>query len=339
MVLKAARLFKKNSFALKVIIIVALLVPGLFLRLDYYVIRPSRAIDLREVVTVENADQDDQGSFYLVTVNQQRASPLIYAYGYLHPYMDINPMDSVIPKGMDESEYRQLLADNMAESRHLAQVVALRRVGYEVDIISDGVEVIGFLDDAPAEGFLKEGDRIISVDNNPVFLATEVPIFVQDRLVGDKVDLTILRSDQVIELSIITGSNPNDEDMPFLGIFIKTLPWEPIIPLNIMMETGNIGGPSAGLMFVLEIMNQYLPEDLTAGKIIAGTGTIDLNENIGRVGGVGQKVISADRAGAEYFFVPEGNYEEAKQMARRIKLVPVASLEEALQFLSALDQQ
>ena len=333
-------LFIRKSKLIKIaIIIIALLIPGFFVRLDYFVIRPSRALNLSELITVENADSNDIGSFYLVTVNQQRASPLTFIYAYFHPYMDLNPVERIIPKGMKESEYRQLLAENMRESRHLAQVVALRRVGYEIDIVSDGVEVIGFLEDAPSEAFLEEGDKIIYVDDNPVFLATEVPVLVQDRPVGAEVSLTIVRSDQVMKIDIPTGPSPDDAEMPFLGIFIKTLPWEPVVPIEITMDTGRIGGPSAGLMFVLEIMNQYLENDLTAGKIIAGTGTIDFKEKVGRIGGVVQKVIAAERAGAEYFFIPAGNYEQAKKVARKIQLVPVENLEEALQFLAALEHQ
>ncbi len=328
---------RKSKLIVATIIIFALLIPGFFMRLDYFLIMPSRALDLKEIVSVENADSNDRGSFYLVTVNQQRARPFTYIYAYFHPYMDLNPAESIIPRGMEESEYRQLLTENMRESRHLAQIVALRRVGYEVDIVSDGVEVIGFLEDAPSETFLEEGDKIIFVDDNPVFLATEVPVLVQDRLVGAKVNLTIIRAGQVMKLDIPTGPSPDDKDMPFLGIFIKTLPWEPVIPINITMDTGRIGGPSAGLMFVLEIMNQYLENDLTAGKFIAGTGTIDLNENVGRIGGVVQKVIAAERVGADYFFVPVGNYEQAKKVARKVALVPVANLEEALQFLATLE--
>jgi Lon-like protease len=337
--LKEGLLLRRKKLVGTVLVITALLIPGFFIRLDYFIIQPSRAVNLREIIFIENADQDDQGSFYLVTVTQHRASPFTFIYGYLHPHMTINPMDSIIPVDMDESEYRQLLTENMIESRHLAQVVALRRIGYEVDIVSDGVQVIGFLENPPAEGFLEEGDKIIYVDEQPVFLATEVPLLVQDRTVGAEVNLTIVRGDQLIELSVPTGPSPTDEEMPFLGIFIKTLPWEPIIPININIKTGRIGGPSAGLMFVLEIMNQYLQDDLTAGKSIAGTGTIDLNENVGRIGGVVQKVIAAEKAGVDYFIVPEGNYEKAKEVARKVELVPVANLDQALQFLATLDQQ
>jgi len=90
------------------------------------------------------------------------------------------------------------------------------------------------------------------------------------------------------------------------------------------------------LMFVLEILNQLLPEDLTAGKLIAGTGTMDLDENVGQIGGVYQKVIAAERAGAEYFFVPVENYEAAKAAAHKITLVPVTNLQEVLDFLDSL---
>jgi Lon-like protease len=319
------------------VIVVVLVALGFYIRIDYFVLRPSRAVDLRGLITVENADQDDRGSFYLVTVNQQRANLITAAVGYLHPQMELNPMERVIPAGMDETDYRLLLVENMTESQHLAQVVALRRAGYDVDIVSDGVEVIGFLDDAPAEGFLETGDKIIFVDDNPVFLATEVPLLVQDREVGKEVDLTVVRNERQVTVTVITGPHPEDELMPFLGIFIQTLPWEPIIPVNISMDTGRIGGPSAGLMFVLEIMNQLQPGDLTSGRIIAGTGTIDLNENVGRVGGVRQKVIAAENAGADYFFVPEGNYEQAMAVGVRVEIVPVANLEEALNFLAALE--
>lgn len=318
------------------IIISVIAVLGFFIQLDYFLIRPSRAVELNDLITVENAVENDRGSIYLLTVTQQRATPLTAIYGYFHPHMDLNPLDRVIPRDMSEEEYRELLAENMIESRHLAQVVALRRSGFDVDIISDGVEIVGFLEDAPAEGILQEDDQILSVDGTPVFLATEVPLLVQAREVGEAVLLTVNRNSQDLELSVPTGEHPDDPDLPFLGIFIQTLPWEPVVPIEIKMDTGRIGGPSAGLMFVLEIMNQLSPDDLTAGYNIAGTGSIDLNEKVGRIGGVPQKVIAAENSDADIFFVPEGNYEEAVKSARTIEVVPVSDLEGALDYLDSL---
>lgn len=323
----------------KAFFIVAFIVGlGFYIQIDYYLMRPSRAVDLSGMITVENADPGDRGKFFLVTVNQQRAALLPALYGYFHPQMELRPMRQVLPRDMEEQEYRQLLREYMAESRYMAQVVALRRVDYEVEIVSDGVNVVGFTDDAPAEEYLREEDKITSVDGQQVFLASELPLLVQDREVGDEVVLTIVRDEEEMVVSVPTGLHPDEEDMPYLGIYIQTLPWEPVLPLEIIMDTGNIGGPSAGLMFVLEIMNQLLPEDLTHGKLIAGSGTIDYNENVGRIGGVAQKIYTAEAAGADYFLAAPGNYEDALAAASKIHVVSVANLEEALDFLASLSE-
>ncbi len=309
---------------------------GYFIELDYYVVRPSRAVNLKDIVEAEDLYSLDSGNFYLLTVTQSQANIISAAIGVIHPQMRLNPRERVIPREMDEKEYRELLREHMSESKHIAQVVALRRLNYNVDIKSDGVEVIDFLEDAPAEGYLEAGDIIKYLDNKPVMLASEVQLLVKDRNVGDEVALEVLRNNQLVKISSPTGPHPDDETLPFLGIYIQTMPWEPLIPLNIKMDTGNIGGPSAGMMFTLEILNQLTPEDLTGGNEVAGTGTIDLEERIGRVGGVPQKVFSAENAGIEYFLVPEGNYQEAQNAARNITLVPVTELEDALQFLESI---
>lgn len=328
----------KMKRLLKIVVaITILIVISLYLRIDYFVVRPSRAVELDTLITVEDADRGAVGKFYLVTVSQQRASLLTAAFGYLHPYMELKPMESVIPEEMDEEEYRQQLRAIMVESQHLAQVVALRRAGFEVDIITDGVEIVALLDSAPSEGYLAEGDTIVAVDGTRVYLATEVTALVQDRFVGQEVRLELIRDELKLDLSVPTGASPDDPELPFLGILIQTLPWEPVIPIEIYMNTGRIGGPSAGLMFVLEILNQLTSEDLTSGKKIAGTGTIDLNENVGRVGGVRQKVVAAKQAGAEYFFVPEGNYYQAVNVVEGLEIIPVLNLEEVLEYLSTIE--
>ena len=330
------RLVSRFGFRYLLVALVIIL-GGFFIRLDYYIVKPSRAVELGDLITVEGKDPDDRGVFFLVTVSQQRAAPFTLIYALIHPYLDINPISTVIPRGMDEEEYRLLQAENMSESRLMAQVVALRRTGYEIEIVSEGVEIVGFLENAPAEPDLELGDKLIKIDGKQVFLASEVPLLVQDRQVGERVNVTLIRNGSLVELDLATGEHPEEEGLPFLGIFIKTLPWEAEIPLNIDMDTGRIGGPSAGMMFTLEIINQLLDEDLTAGRRIAGTGTIDFTENIGRIGGVTQKVVAAERAGAEYFLVPEANYEAAQSAARRIIVVSVDNLEQALGFLETLE--
>ncbi len=330
-----------NRLHKTLIIVFVLAVLGYFMPVDYYVIRPSRAVDLSGLIAVEsadvNGDENDNGAFYLLTVVQNRANFYSAVYGYFHPHMNLNPRERVIPRDMDEDQYRELLREHMNESQHIAQVVAMRRAGYEVDIVSDGVEVIDFLEDAPAEGYLQTGDIISHVEGKNVVLASEVPLLIQDKPVGKEITLEIVRNSNEIALSVPTGPHPDDEEIPFLGIYIQTLSWEPVVPVKITMDTGNISGPSAGLMFVLEIMNQITADDLTGGKLIAGTGTVDLDERVGRIGGVIQKVIAAEKDNIDYFLLPSENYEEARKAARDIKLVPVSELQEALDFLSKLE--
>ena len=328
-----------KKFIRSLIITAVVLAIGFYIEVDYYLLSPSRAVDLGQIVTVEDSAPTDWGTFYLVTVSQSKANLLTAAYGYIHPHMELRPADAVLLSDMDEREYRELLREYMVESQHMAQLVALNRLGYDVDIVSEGVRVVAVMESEPADGYLVEDDLINAIDGRPVFLASEVPLMVQDRQVGDMVELTVTRKDSEILIQIPTGPSPEDVELPFLGIYIQTLPWEPVIPIEIIMDTGGIGGPSAGLMFVLEMINQLTEEDLTAGFLIAGTGTINFNESVGRVGGIPQKVIAAERAGAEYFFVPAGNYEQAESAAKNIEVIPVENLEDALTFLEQLQRE
>lgn len=318
------------------IILLGLLFVGFFIPTDFILIKPGSAQDLSKMVTVEGADTDDQGKFFLVTVNQQSARLWHLVYGYLHPHIEVRRYSNVIPPGINMQEYRWLLDQWMQESKNTAKVIALRRAGYDVEIINEGAIVVGFLENSPSWGILEKGDIITAVDGKKAALTNEVISAVQNRHVGDPVKLTVRRGAEELNLTVTTAPHPDDAEMPALGVYISTLDWEPVFPIDVELETGKIGGPSAGLMFVLEILNQLLSEDLTGGKLIAGTGTMDINEDVGPIGGVFQKVIAAEREGAEYFFVPLINYEEAKTAAKKMTLVPVKNLQEALDFLDSL---
>lgn len=327
----------RKSGSVLLLIVVGLFLVGLFTRTGHVLVQPGAAQDLREMVAVEKADQEDQGKFFLVTVAQKQANLWSLLYGYLHPHIEVQRLSSILPPGMLEQEYHRYLEQLMEESKNTARVIALRRAGYEVEIVSDGVVVAGFLDKSSSRGVLEEGDLITAVDGSKTVLAGEVISAVQQRRVGDPVKLTVMRDSEKLELSVATAPHPDDPGLPALGVYISTLDWKPVLPIGIELETGEIAGPSAGLMFVLEILNQLQAGDLTGGRLIAGTGTIDINEKINPIGGVFQKVIAAEHAGADYFFVPVENYQEANRAVRRITLVPVKTLQEALDFLDSPD--
>ncbi len=324
---------------LKAIAVVALGAALLFLRTGYLIVRPGSAEDLSRIVKAEQKAGTDAGSFYLVTVTQQYASPMLLLYGLVDPIVDVRPKSSVIPPGIDPKDYRKLMVRWMEESQNLAKVIALRELGYEVPITSDGVEVVQVEKNSLAEGILFPGDIITAVDGKTVYLTNELMDIVQSRPVGETVRLQVLRNGEEREVTVPTTSHTELPGKAAIRVLIKTLNWQPVLPFQIEIEVGEISGPSAGLMFVLEILNQLDPRDLTGGYKIAGTGTINLSRKIGPIGGVRQKVRAAEEERADYFLVPLENYEEAKTAVRSITLVPVGTLDDALRFLSNLEKR
>jgi Lon-like protease len=308
-----------------------------FSRTGYLLVLPGSAEDLSQLITVENRDDGDTGRFFLLTAMQQPASPVLFIYGLINPNVDLQQRQQLIPPGMDTGEYNEFLRRWMEETQDLARVVALRRLGYDVPLESDGVEVVDIGKDSPAQGILQPGDVILAVDGKKVFLADELVSNVQLRPVGDPVTLLIVREGEEKEVTLPTASHVEMPEKAAIRVTIRTLNWHPRLPLEIAIDTGDIIGPSAGMMFVLEILNQIDPRDLTGGHLIAGTGTINLKEEIGAIGSVRQKVVAAERVGAEYFLLPQENYDEARTMARNIVLVPVSTLAQALEFLSDLN--
>lgn len=306
--------------------------------IGYLLVKPGNTEDLRNLIEVEEVIYEDEGRLYMVTVTQQRATLFWALVGLLHPHIELRRVRDVLPPDMDQEEYRELLQQMMDESQLMSKYIALKKAGYEVEIVSEGAAVAGFVEDSPAKGILKEEDVIIKVDGEEVQVADEVISKVQARSIGDPVIITVLRDQNSQDLEIFTAPHPDDPALPALGVLIRTLGWDAVLPFDINMRTGRIGGPSAGLMFVLEIINQLDPVDITGGRLIAGTGTIDVDEKVGRIGGVYQKVIAAENAGAEFFIVPRANYQEAQKAARRIELVPVSTLDDALEFLDKLRQ-
>jgi PDZ domain-containing protein len=323
-------------------IIAAILLAGailLFARTGYVLMRPGSAEDLAGLVAVEGDGGENGGSFYLVTVTQQQASPLLFIYAVFAGNVDLEPVRQVIPPGMDQRKYDEMMHRWMEESQNLARVIAFRRAGFAVPVASDGVEIIEVGRDSPAHGILAANDIILAVDGKDVALADELINMVQLRRIGDPVTLRVKREGREFAATVLTASHPEDSEKAALRILVHTLNWRPQMPRVVEIDAGEITGPSAGLMFVLEILDQLEKRDLTAGRLIAGSGTINLKEQVGAVGGVRQKVAAAEKAGAEYFFVPRENYDEALTIARNIELVPISTLSEALDFLSALDSE
>jgi len=333
-------IFKNRKRSIKFIAIIVLLLVGInfYLGQKYTIIAPGITVNLSDIVSVEKGMKDETGSFFLTTVSSRTLNIPLLFYAMIDPYVNIETKEQMLPPGWDMKQYMDYMRRWMEESQKIAEVVALKKAGYSPKIHGEGAQVVEIMPESPAKGKIIPGDVIKKVDKQSISLAEEVVKNVSKRKIGDVVELEVERENKPVNLSIPTMESTSEKGKSVIGIYISTLNWRPELPLKIDINTGEIGGPSAGSMFTMEILNQITPEDLTRGRKIAGTGTISLDESIGEIGGVEQKVVAAFRDGAEIFFAPEKNAEAARKAAKdlNIEVVSVSTLDDMLNYLSEL---
>jgi len=326
--------------------VMLLMVASIFIPVPYYVMRPGSAVALGPIIQVEEGKKDAKGSFMLTTVRMGEANPFWYVYAHLSPDAELVEKETVLNGGSDDDFTKREQAV-MQNSQKIAEAVAFRLAGYPVKVENHGVTVMGTAEGLPAKGKLQVGDVIIAVDGQKTMERTILQQYLVKKKVGETVEITFLR-DEEERTESITLAEIADENGKRPGIGISLDNYQTIeIPKEVTIASKNIGGPSAGLMFTLEIYDQLKKDlDLTRGYKIAGTGTISDDGTIGRIGGINHKIVAADSAGAEIFFAPDdegyatSNYEDAVATAKRIgttmKIVPVKNVRDALKYLSAL---
>jgi PDZ domain-containing protein len=197
----------------------------------------------------------------------------------------------------------------------------------------------------PAEGKLLPGDRIIEVDSQKFASSESFIEYVGSKKAGNHVELTIKRNNKTEKVKVTLQAFQEDPKKVGIGISLVD-DKEIIVNPKVTVKTDEIGGPSAGLMFALEIYDQLMEEDFTKGYKIAGTGTIDSKGAVGPIGGIDQKIVAADKAGAEIFFAPnekgisDSNYNLAfktvNEIDSKMKIVPVDLIDDAINYLQKL---
>lgn len=336
--------------------VVLLLLIFLFIYpLDAYISKPGGAYDLAPIVEVEGGDQDDEGTFNLMTISIGKATPASFVASKFSDRMKLLPIHKVRREGENDKEYTIRQKKLMSDSQFNAITVAFSKSGIPVDITYDGVFVVSVLKGGASDGKLEAGDKIRSVDGMQLKEAGQFASSITGKAAGDQVKVHVERNEKLLEIDITLSEIPQSNGRIGLGIEFqedRELTTDPKVEIH----TADIGGPSAGLMFTLEIMNQLLDEDLTKGYNIAGTGEMLSDGTVGRIGGADFKIMAADREGVEIFFAPNDylpdevrkknpgimtNYEEAVKTAEKIgtkmKIVPVSTIDDALDYLKALD--
>jgi len=345
----------------KISIYVVLLVVICFLmlyRLDAYIMKPGSAYDVSKFVTVENNHTENKGSMSLMTVAMQQATPFSYLWAKTQKYQKLMDINQVRNPLEDEEEYNVRQLKLMSDSQFNAKYIAFQKAGLQTTIHFDGVFVLNVLDGGASDGLLKAGDEIIEVDGHKISNQQMLVDLLKPKELGDKATVKFIRNKNEQEVTITLKEIPRaEEKRAGLGISYaesKSIETNP----KVTMKTEDIGGPSAGLMFTLEILDQLLKEDLTKGYAVAGTGEMLVDGSVGRIGGIDYKVIAADRDGMEIFFAPddeispelkakhpelESNYatavKTAKEIGTKMKIVPVKTVDDAINYLKQLQSK
>lgn len=328
-------------------IIVALAVLLSSYPLDSYITRPGGAYELGPLVEVAGGDEDDEGTLSLMTISLLKATPVLYAFAKFQDGYKVMPADQVRSPHESDEEYNVRQLKMMADSQVNALQVAFDIADKPYEVTNNGVYVMTVLEGGAADGILEAGDRVISVDDNQFSTQEEFVEYLSGQEEGQQVELVYEREDREITDTVELAPLPTDPERIGIGIaFVenKEITTDP----EVTIDSEKIGGPSAGLMFTLEILNRLLDEDITKGYDIAGTGTMESDGTVGRIGGIDQKVIAADNQDIEIFFAPddvtegasESNYALAKKTAEKIgtdmEVVPVKTIEEAMDYLEEL---
>ncbi len=279
-----------------------------------------------------------EGQFLLTTVIGQAPITLgQLVVGWLDPTVEIVAAERLVPYDVTPQEVMMRNRQMLDESEIIAAVVALRLAGYAATASSEAVEVIAVIEESPLNGRLHPGDWIVGIDAEAIDSVNSLVAQLGAYTTGDRVIVQAERYGEPLQLETTLLPPGQPGDPPRLGVVIRSVGFRSELPFPVTIEQQKIvGGPSAGLMFTLTIYNLLTPHDLTGGWRIAGTGTIELDGNVGPIGGVQHKIAAAEEAGAGYFLAPPENIADARRAAHTIKVVEVATVEEALAFLQKL---
>ena len=320
------------------------IIGGFFIPTPYVALVPGSARPTEDLVEVSGLEAFPSEGEVLFTTVRLKSRPNIWEYLWLTNDDDANVVpEEVIFGDRTPEENREANLQAMTDSKEIAVSVALEELGYEA-VTPTGVFVADVVEGSAAEGALERGDVLLAVDGVEILTDTELVDELRDRAAGDIVILTLQRhtSTENEELEITLGGRDEDPDAGFLGVAPQTrLEMNVDLPFDVDIDSGTVGGPSAGLAFTLAVLDQLTEGELTGGVEIAVTGTMSIDGRVGSVGGVPQKAAAVRELGIEVFIVPRALGESvlAEVEARagdELQIIPVDDLAEALAVLETL---
>jgi PDZ domain-containing protein len=315
----------------------ALVLSG-FLKLPYFSFAPGNAYDTTTLVQVggDQATFSPDGHLYFLTVRLPHVTVAEAALAWADRDQDIIRREGIL-RGLTDAQNRAAQAAAMTGSANDAIAVALDRLGIPRTPSGSGAVITGVVEEAPAFGLVDVADVIVGVDGQPVATTDDLTTLISGRAPGTAIVLDVEAFDgERRDVSVTLAPRPDDPARGFFGVETQSRDFDPGSPFPIAIDAGGVGGPSAGLAFTLAIIDVLTEGDLTGGRNVAITGTIDLRGNVGPVGGVAQKSAAAAGVGAEILLVPSGEEAEAQRLGYDLEVIGVDTLEEALAALEAI---
>jgi Lon-like protease len=305
---------------------------------NYYVFLPDRAHPLEPLVSIDGKRPTAaRGGVYFVDVRFRKAHLLedllgrpLARGGTLLPKREV--LGDATP-----SQAQQIDVTEMQDSQKIAAAVALRRLGYHVPVHLPQVVVRGVLRKAPAGQVLKPGDKLLAVNGEQVHSLGRLHALISSHQPGDSVAVTYSRSGRTATASIRTIPSPDDKRQAAVGILVDEIGGSVgKLPVKVRINIQDVGGPSAGLAFALDLMEE-LGRNVDHGYKVAATGELALDGSVLPIGAAKQKTIGAREAGVDVFLVPAGsNAKVARKYANGLKIIPVQSFPQALHALATL---
>ncbi|MBC8080670.1 MAG: PDZ domain-containing protein [Gorillibacterium sp.] len=323
-----------------------------FYPLPYYIYQPGTAENIRSMVIVNKETPPDAGSFMLTTVGVMNANALTYVWAELTD-KELKQRKNVLLAGETEEEYNQRQVYSMVSSQSNAILAAYHKLGIPYHFKTESIMVMHLVPGMPAASILRVGDVLLKMDGKVMESAKQLVSYLSGKKAGDSLSVTFRRGDKVLEKQVALDYLPEEPAESGkaakprrVGVGISYNFLMSVQPENlenhIKIQAGEIGGPSAGLMFTLEIINHLLPEDISKGHRVAGTGTIIEDGTVGPIGGIPYKVIAAHREKAEIFFAPKENaadaIKQAEKLKTKMKIVTISTLSEAMDYLEQLPE-
>lgn len=331
-----------QNFSLFVLLVAVVLVILELIPRNEYAEAPGSAILVGPMIAIKGYPQNkSSGNLMMTDVTLYKVNHLLEElYFRLDGNTDLSPAGQV-SGNLSPAKFQQQNLAEMSSSIQNAEVAALDATpGHHVRCCEAGPQILFTFPGTPADTYLRIGDIIERINGHRIRLSVDVGKFIKQMKPGQRADMTVLRGKQAIKLKVPTIGSENGRLNPHghvavIGVEVQD---RLIIPIHISIKVGAIGGPSAGLMFALGIIQRLEHRDLTRGCKVAGTGTIDASGKVGAIGGPKQKVVAARNAGARYFLVPAApeNLNPARAARGNVTVAPIKTLKGALAFLKSL---